>query len=215
MEEFSAQATSWLTTILPRYAANWALDRATFRPDEEATRRLRPTARNDLLHMDAFAARPTFGRRILRLFVNIHATDARVWATAENFDQLLERFGAAVGLPQYDPAWARRVGRGLLRLFQPNEARRSPYDDFMLRFHHFLKLNDSYQERALKKIWHFAPATAWLLFTDYVSHAELRGRFALEHSYFIAPQTLSLPDLAPQSILERRCGLAARGISVA
>src|SRR5687768_5443466 len=45
--EFSRRAQTWLATLLPGYATNWRPDRASFRPDEEATRKLRLTARND------------------------------------------------------------------------------------------------------------------------------------------------------------------------
>ena len=43
----------------------------SYRPVEEATRKLRLKARNDLLHVDAFPTRPTNGWRILRCFVLI------------------------------------------------------------------------------------------------------------------------------------------------
>src|SRR5262245_33908350 len=62
---FSDAATRWLTELLPQYSQGWQLDRASFRPQEEATRRLRPKARNDLLHVDAFPGRPSRGNRIL------------------------------------------------------------------------------------------------------------------------------------------------------
>ena len=39
--------------------------------------------------------------------------------------------------------------------------------------------------------------------TDTCSHAVLRGRFALEHSYFVAPQSLALPDESPAALLAR------------
>ena len=75
---FSRTATDWLAGILPRYAQHWQLDRASYQPEEEATRRLRLTARNDLLHVDAFPSRPSQGRRILRLFVNVNLTEPRI-----------------------------------------------------------------------------------------------------------------------------------------
>src|SRR5262249_14440820 len=87
--DFSRSATSWLAGLLPGYAAGWQLDRVSYRPEEEATRRLRLTARNDLLHVDAFPSRPTGGHRILRLFVNINLTDPRVWVTSDPFSKLL------------------------------------------------------------------------------------------------------------------------------
>lgn len=208
LECFSQTATGWLATLLPRYAAAWQPDRASLRPEEEATRKLRLTARNDLLHFDAFPSRPTQGQRILRLYVNINPTDERVWMTAETFAKILERYGNDVGLPAPGTqSWIHRVGQGLLGLFQPTSRERTEYDEFMLRLHHFLKTNDEFQERSPRRLWHFKPGTAWLLFSDTISHAELRGQHALEHSYFVSPHTLALPDESPAAILERLAGV--------
>jgi hypothetical protein len=207
LASFAQQATSWLARTLPSYARTWRLDRVSFRPEEEATRRLRLKARNDLVHVDAFPSRPTNGQRILRLFVNVNPSEPRVWATSEPFGKLLERFGAQVGLPTgQGVGWTRQVGRHVLRLVRPGR-QRSPYDSFMLRFHDFLKANEEFQEHGPKRFWSFAPGSAWLVFTDVCSHAALRGRFALEHSYFIAPETLALPDQSPPVLLERACGI--------
>lgn len=201
---FSQQATSWLGQTLPRYAQAWQPDRASLRTEEEATRKLRLTARNDLLHFDAFPSRPTRGHRILRLYVNINPTDDRVWMTSDTFKKVLQQYGTKVGLPgTHNNTILRKLGQGLLSLFQPSAGERTEYDEFMLRLHHFLKSNDSFQERAARKLWHFKPGAAWLLFSDTISHAELRGQFALEHSYFVAPPTLALPDESPPSLLER------------
>jgi hypothetical protein len=208
LKSFAHSAQSWLKKTLPGYARSWRLDRASFRPEEEATRKLRMTARNDLLHIDAFPSRPTLGYRILRLYVNLHPTEPRVWATSDTFDKLLAQYGAAAGLPNmFNEGWAWRFGQGLLSVFQPGSNERTIYDRFMLRFHHFLKNHDQFQERAPKRLWHFAPSTAWLAFTDSLSHADLRSRFALEHSFFIAPQSLVSPELAPAALLEKACGL--------
>src|SRR5438105_6853886 len=205
---FGQRATSWLARTLPRYARTWRLDRVSCRPEEEATRRLRLTARNDLLHVDAFPSRPTNGYRILRLFVNVNLTEPRIWVTSDPFAKLLERFGAAAGLPtRHRPSWSHLLGQRLLRLVALGQPERSPYDAFMLRFHDFLKANDEFQERGPKRFWSFPPGSAWLAFTDTASHAALRGRYALEHSNFIAPQTLALPHESPPALLERACGV--------
>jgi hypothetical protein len=212
LREFSATATGWLAREIPRYARAWRLDRVTFRPDEEAIRRLRLTARNDLLHVDAFPSRPSQGWRILRLFVNLNAADSRIWVTSSTFAQLLERFGRDVGLPtsrrvrklKARAKWLARLpyARSLFPGFD-----RGAYDAFMLRLHHFLKANDEFQQRARRRFWKFAPGSAWLVMTDGVSYAELRGQFALEHSYFIAPDSLALPDEAPAVLLAQKCGV--------
>lgn len=203
---FARSATDWLARALPKYAASWQLDRVSYRPDEEATRRLRWTARNDLLHVDAFPSRPTNGWRILRLFVNVNPTEPRVWVTSEPFPKLLARHGQAVGLPADQAAGlVRRFGQGVLGIFQPGR-RRSAYDAFMLRFHNYLKQNQDFQEHCPKRFWNFQPGATWMVFTDTASHAVLRGRYALEHSYFVDPATLALPDEAPAAVLERACG---------
>ena len=76
----------------------------------------------------------------------------------------------------------------------------------MLRFHDFLKANDEFQERCFKRYWSFPPGSTWLAMTDTASHAVLRGRYALEHSYFVAPQSLALPEESPPALLARACG---------
>jgi hypothetical protein len=191
---FSHAVTAWLGTVLPGYRSGWRLDRATFRPLEEATRPLRHRARNDLLHIDSFPTRPSHGWRLLRAFVNISAAEPRVWVTSETFPRLLERYGPVVGRPA--PAGPlRRAARRLLGL-PPRPA----FDEFMLRLHHFLKESDEFQERSGKRVWVFPPGSMWMLMSDGLSHAELRGRYALEHSYFIAPETLALPELSPAAL---------------
>jgi hypothetical protein len=77
----------------------------------------------------------------------------------------------------------------------------------MLRFHDFLKANEHFQEHCSKRIWQFEPGSTWLAMTDVTSHAALRGRFALEHSYFVSPATLALPDESPAELLRKASGV--------
>ena len=199
MERFSHAAESWLAQLLPGYADGWRKDRVSYRPAEEATRRLRQNARNDLLHVDAFPSRPTGGARILRLYVNLHPKDPCVWATSDSFADVIGRF--ADQLERSGSQWSSKLREGIQRLLQP---RQTEYDAFMLRLHHFLKSHDPFQETARKKVRHFAPGTAWLAFTDGICHAELRGRFTLEHSFFVHRQQLALPQLAPVTLWQNR-----------
>jgi hypothetical protein len=207
LAQFSDGVTAWMQQAFPLYHAHGVRDRVAFRPEEEATRRLRQTARNDLLHLDAFPNRPSWGRRILRVFANVNPTDPRVWVTSASFAELLPRFGPAAGLPgqQLADGWLRHWGRDVLSRWRSRGRPRSPYDAFMLRFHDYLKRCDEFQERGSKRLWRFGPGSAWLAFTDACSHAELRGRFALEHSFFISPEGLTLPDEAPAVLLDRFC----------
>ncbi len=128
--------------------------------------------------------------------------------TSETFAKVLQQYGEKAGLPTHRTQnWVHRLGQGLLGIFEPNVRERTEYDEFMLRLHHFLKTNDEFQERAARRLWHFKPGTAWLFFSDAISHAELRGQHALEHSYFVAPHTLALPNESPTALLEQMCGV--------
>jgi hypothetical protein len=207
LASFAESATTWLARTLPRYARSWQRDRVSYRPEEEATRKMRLTARNDLLHVDAFPSRPTQGHRILRLFANINPAEPRIWVTSDPFAKLLARYGEEVGLSAgCRPGWLDRLQQGMMRLFRKGRRRRSTYDSFMLRFHDFLKANDDFQEHTPKRFWNFQPGSAWMVITDTASHAVLRGRYALEHSYFVSPKDLKLPAESPPALLERACG---------
>jgi hypothetical protein len=201
---FSKAATAWLSELLPNYVQGWQLDRASFRPQEEATRRLRAKARNDLLHVDAFPGRPSRGNRILRVFANINPREPRIWVTSDPFAKLLKRYGEAAGLPGRNRArWLEKLGQNLVSLFRPHVGRRSEYDLFMLRFHDYLKLNEEFQEKGPKYLHTFPPGSVWVAITDTCSHAVLRGRYALEHSYFVSPTVLALPEESPPALLQK------------
>jgi hypothetical protein len=202
LADFARTVTGWVATALPRYRGGCAADRVSFRPEEESLRKLRQKARNDLLHVDAFPGRPARGRRILRVFANVNPTEPRVWVTSDALPVLVERYRAPV---EQQRDWVRLVGGKLVELFRPAQARRAPSDWFMLRMHDYLKASDEFQQRN-RRVWHFPPGSVWLAMTDACSHAVLRGRYALEHSYFIAPHVLTLPELSPDGLLLRVAG---------
>ena len=212
MKAYSERVTQFLSEMLPLYSRSWRLDFASFRPLEEQGRQLRLRARNDLLHTDAFPTRPTNGDRILRFFTNINPTEARVWVTSETFESLAHHYGRLAGLP-LPRERARSLGRRLGRAFARVARRiglpvvnRSPYDEFMLRFHHYLKENREFQETCQKQKWEFPPKSSWIVFTDAVSHVVVSGRFALEQTFTVPRVALLLPQKAPISILESLCG---------
>lgn len=203
MADFSRSLTVWLASQLPEYAADWTPDQATFRPEEESARRLPTQARNDLLHVDGFPGRPSRGRRILRVFANVHPTASRIWITSWTFPKLLDQYGEAVGLPGRE-GLTERTWNWIAGLAQPSRRRRPEYDAFMLRLHDFLKNCREFQtEVPARQRFEFPPGTAWLAFTDSATHAVLGGRFALEHSYFIEMHSLRAPDRAPAALLAR------------
>jgi len=211
LADFARGVTDWVSRTLPGYQGGCRPDRVSYRPQEEATRKLRTTARNDLLHVDAFPSRPTQGHRILRVFANINPREPRIWVTSDPFAKLLKRFGEAAGLPgRYHSRWLQQLRQGVLGLFRPGRARRSEYDLFMLRFHDYLKSCEEFQERGPKYLHTFPPGSVWVAMTDTCSHSVLRGRYALEHSYFIPPAVLALPEESPPVLLEKATTASAR-----
>jgi hypothetical protein len=207
LEQCHQGAAHWLKEALPRYAGHARLVRTCFHVAEEATRCLRVTARNDLLHIDALHS--SDGCRILRLFVNLNPVDARVWASSEPLVKVLPRLGPLSGLVDASGRWPARLGHEMLRLFRPDRTAVEPYDEFMLSFTRYLKHSDEFQDKAPRKIWRFAPGQAWVAFTDSLVHADLRGRWVLDHLFLLPPECCMRTDLNP-SVLLAHLGLAPR-----
>lgn len=209
MRTYSRQVTHFLTGFLEPYQAQWRLDYASFRPLEEQNRDLPRRRRNDLLHTDAFPTRPTHGARILRFFNNIHPTRTRDWVVGDPFAQTVHRFAPAHIAPH--PATATsRTGKSLARALGLGKAipslKRTPYDDFMMRFHNFLKENEDYQSHTARYPWQFPAGSSWMVYTDTVPHAVLAGQYALEQTLLVEPQALVQPEISPLRILEQIAG---------
>lgn len=204
MRRFSARAAALVGTLLPRYAAAWQLEFASFRPIEEQGRALAQHARNDLLHFDSFPTRAMNGHRILRFFINLNPSEDRVWIVSDPFDTVVARFAGHPELLGLLDAKGPRAPRLLQRLGLA--AARPPYDRFMLQFHNTLKDDEAFQASCPKHRLAFPPGACWLVFTDMTSHAVLSGRFALEQTFKVPPTAMAHPDRAPAAILERLCG---------
>jgi len=198
--------------LLSPYAGGLQVDLTSFRPMEERGRRLETRARNDLIHIDSFAHRPARDRRILRFFTNIHPSEPRVWKTSGTFELLADRMARAAGLERYAGRANRltpRLGRALVAALAAigfSTARHTPYDRFMLGFHDYLKMNDSFQANCPKELIEFPPGSTWIAFTDAVPHAVVSGQNALEQTFFVPIASLLLPHKSPLRVLEAMSG---------
>jgi hypothetical protein len=208
MRGYSQRAIGFMSTLLNRYAGSWKIDFASFRPIEESGRQVSLHSRNDLLHFDSFPTRPSHGDRLLRIFTNIHPDRARVWLTTDHFDALAGEFADRIGLHQKPGAldhWKHLTARAAARLGLPVVAR-PPYDRFMLKIHHAMKEDASFQETCRKDRWEFPAGSTWIVFTDSASHACLSGQYALEQTFIIRRSSLAAPEKAPIAILEKLAG---------
>ncbi len=208
LSNYHWQVISLLNKALAPYARGWKVDFASFRPIEERGRKARLRARNDLLHVDSFPTRPVYGDRILRVFVNIHPTQVRVWNTSETFEKLAETFwrqqkppGKSNALLDNAPAL-----QAIAQLLGVKLSAASPYDRWMTNFHNFLKENSDFQTNCRKMRWEFPPNSAWIVYTDMTSHAVLSGQYALEQTLLISQDDMVLPEMAPINIIRRLYG---------
>lgn len=209
MRRYSRDVIDFLGGFLGPYRAQWKVDYASYRPEEEEGRDLALRKRNDLLHTDAFPTRPTHGDRILRFFNNINPAKTRNWITTETFDVLLEKMrtgklngGSSVQLPSSMamPGMKRALAALGFGALAPS-LKRSPYDEFMMRFHNYLKENSDFQQKCPKQHWEFPPGSSWMVYTDMVSHAVLSGQFALEQTLIVARQAMVAPEKSPYGVL--------------
>ena len=208
MRDYSAQAVQFLAELLPRYAAAWHVDFASFRPQEEEGRDLPMKKRNDLLHTDAFPTRPTRGDMILRVFTNIHPSKERVWVVSDPFASLAPKHAKEAGLQRIAGEAASPLApirQGFVRALRAAGlplTDRTPYDRFMLGFHDYLKFNRHYQQNCPKYRMEFPPGSTWMVFTDVVPHSVLSGQAALEQTVIVSRASLASPQNAPVAILE-------------
>ncbi|MGH9617927.1 MAG: Kdo hydroxylase family protein, partial [Acidobacteriaceae bacterium] len=217
LREYSLAVTEFLSGFLSPYRSRWQLDYGSFRPQEEQGRDLPLRRRNDLMHTDAFPTRPTRGARILRFFNNLHPTKTRDWITGEPFGALAPQFVTRATKPEVGKTALPREQSTLTRVTLKAASdiglgralpaiKRSPYDDFMMRFHNFLKENATYQAHGKREAWSFPPGSSWMVYTDMVPHAVLAGQYALEQTYLVASEAMVAPEHSPLAVLEKMTG---------
>jgi 3-deoxy-D-manno-oct-2-ulosonic acid (Kdo) hydroxylase len=204
IERFGSGATRFVKDLLPNYAG---VERArtSYRPVEVEGRPYSVIRDDRLLHVDAFPSRPMKnGRRILRLFSNIapisaEGKGARHWQVGEPFADFAAKF--APGLKPHFPGKSH-----LFEMLGVTKGRRSAYDEMMLSLHDAAKRNARYQKTSPQTALDFPPGSTWLVYTDQVLHAALKGEFALEQTFHFDVAEMGEPDTAPIKVLEKLLG---------
>jgi hypothetical protein len=205
---------AFLRRATPDFVPGWTLGTTSFRSIEEQGRKLKPRSSNELVHIDAGAYGATNGARILRFFVNIHPSRDRIWGTKGGFGALLARHRelveAAKGgrervvlekgpLDRLYSGLVGAVGR-VYPLAQVIDS--SPYDRSMRRIHNYMKENPAFRDsREGYQEIHFPPLSAWMVFTDGISHSVLSGQHALVTTVLVPLANARTPALAPYNVL--------------
>lgn len=215
LKDHSRTVTQYLQTTIPRLAPDWTVGTCSFRPLEEEGRQLKPRSSNEIVHIDAGAYGATCGDRILRFFVNVNPTADRVWGTKGSFSSLFERHQAFKD--------AARGGRDRIQVRKrfrdhcysgfisavskayplAKVIDSSPYDRAMRRIHNYMKETQDFRDdpsdyRELR----FPPFSAWMVFTDSVSHSVISGQYALVTTILVPLQNCRQPELAPYYVLQ-------------
>ena len=86
----------------------------------------------------------------------------------------------------------------------------SPYDREMRKFHNYMKDTPEFQaDQRGHREFRFPPYSAWMVFTDGVSHACLSGQYCFVHTSIVRLEHCRLPELAPINVLRQAAGLPA------
>lgn len=196
MSSFSDHAERLVRALFPSYREHLTRARTSFRPAEIAGRATSWRKDDTRLHVDAFPASPTSGRRILRVFANVNPEGrARTWRVGPDFRDVADHFNQALSVPF--------PGTGfVLRLFRVTKATRTPYDALMLQLHDAMKADAAFQEGAAQERYDFPAGSTWLAFTDQVSHAALAGQYQFEQTFLLPVTAMADASRSPLRTLE-------------
>jgi len=197
LARFSDESQAFLAGACPIYASRLVRGRTSFRPVEIAGRPSSWRKDDSRLHIDAFPATPVQGRRILRVFANVNPHGRpRSWRVGDSFGAVADHFAPKLRVPVAGTS-------ALLRLLRITKTTRSPYDALMLQLHDQMKEDSAYQERAPQTAFDFPSGSAWLVFTDAVSHAAMAGQYQLEQTFLLPVDAMQQPERSPLRILEK------------
>ncbi len=186
-----------LKNLLPHYSNHLASARTSYRPVEIAGRKA-PSFRKDdtRLHVDAFPATPTQGKRILRVFTNVNPHKPRVWRLGAPFPEVVEYFYPKLKKPLLGSAI-------LLHALRITKNKRSLYDHYMLQLHNAMKSDLVYQSQVPQIEFQFPSGSTWIVYTDQVSHAAMAGQFTLEQTFNLPNHALAYERESPLRVLEK------------
>lgn len=196
LDRYSRYAQSFIKLIFPQYADHLIVARTSFRPVQICDRVTSFRKDDKRLHVDAFPSAPNQGKRILRVFCNInpHGED-RIWRVGEPFTQVANRFLPKIKKPIPGSST-------ILRMLKITKSYRTLYDHYMLNIHDLMKANDHYQKQVDQQEIHFPPGSTWIVQTDHVSHAAMKGQHVLEQTFYLPVSVMQNEQHSPLRILE-------------
>ncbi|WP_225721227.1 Kdo hydroxylase family protein [Candidatus Vallotiella sp. (ex Adelges kitamiensis)] len=200
LTRYRLHALKLVGQLIPEYKSKLRIASSSLRLHRVETRKTSWHKDDSRLHVDTFPSQPNYGERILRVFTNVNGYgEPRVWRVGEPFEDVAHRFFSRI--PKPIPGVA-----SLLKLLNITKTKRSKYDHFMLHIHDAMKADLDYQRNARQQAVWFLPGSAWICFSDQISHAVMSGQFMLEQTFFLPVRSMVQPQSSPLSILERLAG---------
>jgi hypothetical protein len=198
MARYAEHSLALLRRLLPHYTDGLRQARTSYRTAEIAGRETSWRKDDTRLHVDSFPSSPTQGERILRVFSNVNPSGAgRLWRVGEPFEAVARRFMPAIGRPF---AGKHR----LMRALRVTKALRSDYDHYMLGLHDGMKADLGYQQSLSQGgLFEFPAGATWIVYTDQVSHAALKGQYVFEQTFHLPVAAMHDPEESPLRTLER------------
>ncbi|WP_202820219.1 Kdo hydroxylase family protein [Roseateles aquatilis] len=197
MARYAQHSLELLHRLLPHYRDGLRQARTSYRTAEIAGRQTSWRKDDTRLHVDSFPSSPTGGERILRVFSNVNPSGAgRLWRVGQPFDAVAERFLARVGRPF---AGKHR----LMQALHITKSLRSDYDHYMLGLHDGMKADLPYQASMTDGLFEFPAGSTWIVYTDQVSHAALKGQYVFEQTFHLPVESMARPAESPLRTLER------------
>jgi hypothetical protein len=200
LTRFRAQTQKLVDSHFVCYKDHFQLGPTSFRPNQIETRNQSWRADDRRLHIDAFPTRPTYGHRILRVFINVNPNNVpRVWRVGEPFETVVERF-----LDNAAPysVWHAKT----LNLFGVTKSLRSEYDHLMLQLHDAMKQDLNYQRNCPQMTIPFPTGSVWICFSDQASHAAMSGQYMMEQTFHLPVSKQYNTHSSPLAILKRHTG---------
>jgi hypothetical protein len=197
---YADSALKLLQQLLPHYRPALIRQRTSMRPAEIAGRRSSWRKDDSRLHVDSFPSQPVQGRRILRVFCNVNPHGrARTWRLGESFPTVARWFWPRLAAPRW-------LHRQILSVFHVTKGLRTEYDHYMLQLHDAMKADVGYQQNVDQETIEFPAGSAWVCFTDQVSHAAMAGQHQFEQTFALPVEAMQDPQTAPLTVLEQLAG---------
>lgn len=198
LERYNRYSTQLMVALFPHYQSQLSVGRTSFRPIEIENRLPRSYRKDDTrLHVDAFPSTPMGNQRIFRVFTNINPNGQhRLWRVGDSFENVALHF-----LPKLKKSWPARAK--IYHWLRLTRTRSQEYDYLMCQLHDRMKADLHYQKNVDQQKIAFAPGSSWIVATDLVSHAAIRGQHVLEQTFYLPAEAMYQPEYSPLHILER------------